>query len=71
LTCSKETTIQVAASLMADKRVGSIIIINNEGKPLGIVTDKDLRTFVATGRVPVSAPIAEIMNNPVLCVKPK
>jgi CBS domain-containing protein len=70
LTCSKETTIQVAASLMADKRVGSIIITDSEGKPLGIVTDKDLRTHVATGRVSVGAPIDEIMNSPVLCVKP-
>lgn len=71
LTCSKEATIQAAATLMSEKRVGSIIITDADDRPLGIVTDKDLRTHVATGRVPVSAPIAEIMNSPVLCVKPK
>ncbi len=53
---SPDSTIQEAAKKMADNRVGSILIIeNNELK--GIVTDRDLRTRVVSQTVDIQKPI--------------
>tara|TARA_R110002050_G_scaffold41242_1_gene100041 strand:- start:29543 stop:31459 length:1917 start_codon:yes stop_codon:yes gene_type:complete len=65
ITCNILTTIQEAAQLMADKKVGSIII-EEEHKPIGIITDKDLRIKVATGKVAISALVSQIMSAPVI-----
>jgi len=54
--CPPGTTIQAAARLMSRERVGSMVVVNEETKPLGIFTDKDLRLVLAhglSGREPV------------------
>ena len=70
VTCPPATTIQKAATLMAEKRVGSILIAT-KNKPLGIVTDKDLRIKVATGKVKIQEPIDTIMSSPVITESPE
>ena len=69
LTCAKDTTVQQAAQAMTNSHVGSILVVEN-GNPVGIVTDKDLRQKVATGNTAITAPITAIMSSPVICVKP-
>ena len=65
ITCELETTIKEAAQIMTNKRVGSIII-TNDNKPLGIITDKDLRTKIATGKYSINGKVSEIMSSPVI-----
>lgn len=64
--CDPEQNIREAATIMSEKEVGSIIVVNEQMHPIGIVTDKDLRKKAATGKVPLSAPIAAIMSHPVI-----
>src|SRR6056297_980243 len=45
---SPETTIKTAAQLMSSKKVGSVLVVENN-IPQGIVTDEDFRNMVATG----------------------
>ncbi|HRK83486.1 MAG TPA: DUF294 nucleotidyltransferase-like domain-containing protein [Saprospiraceae bacterium] len=68
--CRPEQPIQEAAGIMTEKEVGSIIVVNEHRHPIGIVTDKDLRKKAATGRVPISAPVSEIMSQPVITAHP-
>jgi CBS domain-containing protein len=70
VTCSLENTVQEAALIMRDKRVGSIIIINDKKHPLGILTDRDLRNKVVTGDMPLTTKVPEIMSSPVICIPP-
>ena len=70
VTCVKETTIKEAALLMTERKVGSIIIQENNF-PIGIITDKDFRTKIATGKVEISSVVNEIMSSPVICVSEK
>ncbi len=63
--CSIETSIKAAALIMTNKRVGSIII-TEKMKPIGIITDKDLRTKIATGLVSIEEPVSKIMSFPVI-----
>ncbi|MFA9412866.1 MAG: CBS domain-containing protein, partial [Deltaproteobacteria bacterium] len=68
LTCAPNTTIRHAASLMSKRNVGSILIVDGERKPIGIVTDSDLRSKVVGEGRDVSGLISEIMSSPVLTV---
>ncbi|WP_373942767.1 CBS domain-containing protein [Polaribacter sejongensis] len=63
--CSPETSIKAAAIIMTHKRVGSIIITENN-KPLGIITDKDLRIKIATGIISTEELVTKIMSSPVI-----
>ena len=65
VTCELNTTIKEAAKTMTSKRVGSIIITKNS-KPLGIITDKDLRTKIVTGRFSIDQKVSVIMTSPVI-----
>ncbi len=68
LTCSAETSIREAASLMSERNVGSILIVDDQRRPVGIVTDSDLRSKVVGQARDVSDVISEIMSSPVLTI---
>jgi CBS domain-containing protein len=65
ITCLKTATIKEAALIMSEKKVGSILIVE-ENKPIGIITDKDLRTKIATGLVSINQQVGDIMSSPVI-----
>ncbi|WP_282073673.1 DUF294 nucleotidyltransferase-like domain-containing protein [Polaribacter atrinae] len=65
INCSPETSIKAAAIIMTHKRVGSIVI-TEKNKPLGIITDKDLRIKIATGIISIEEPVTKIMSFPVI-----
>ncbi|MDV7402289.1 CBS domain-containing protein, partial [Arthrospira platensis SPKY1] len=67
--CQPATLIREAAAVMSQREVGSIIIVDEGFRPVGIVTDKDLRRRVATGQVPLEAPVSDIMSSPVVTVR--
>ncbi|MEY8868407.1 CBS domain-containing protein [Flavobacteriaceae bacterium 144Ye] len=66
VTAKPTSKIKTIAKLMSSKNIGSIIIEDN-GLPLGIVTDKDLRNKVATGLHTIKEPVKNVMSAPVLC----
>ncbi|NRB58951.1 MAG: CBS domain-containing protein [Winogradskyella sp.] len=65
ITCSIHTSVKEAAQIMTHKHVGSIIIVN-DNKPIGIITDKDLRTKIATGKFTIDDKVSAIMSSPVI-----
>lgn len=65
LTCEEETTVQEVALRMTERNVGSILVVR-EGLGCGIITDKDIRTKIASGAFPISAEAREIMSNPLI-----
>jgi len=65
ITCTAKTTIKEAANTMTSNRVGSIIITDNN-QPKGIITDKDLRTKIATGIFSIQDNVDKIMSSPVI-----
>ena len=61
LTVRSTSTVQNVAQVMAERRVSSAFVVDDE-KLRGIVTDRDLRTrFVALG-LPFDTPVIEIMT---------
>jgi len=65
ITCSTRTSIQKAAELMTKKQIGSILVVSKE-LPVGIITDKDFRNKVITGKQPITASVKTIMASPVI-----
>jgi CBS domain-containing protein len=70
VTTLKTATIKEAAQIMSEKRVGSILIVENRN-PIGIITDKDLRSKIATGLVSIDENVTAIMSSPVKTFKQK
>jgi len=66
VTCSPQTTIREAALIMTENRVGSIIIVDQDLHPIGILTDKDFRKKVLVGHVSPDQAISTIMTFPVI-----
>lgn len=60
-----DATIRQAAWAMTNERVSSIVIVDEEQRPLGIVTDKDLRKQIATGHFSMEMKVSQVMSFPV------
>lgn len=71
VTCPPTHTIQEAARIMQARRVGSIVITDPEERPVGIITDRDLRNRVVTGDVSRRQPVTDIMSSPVITMLPE
>jgi CBS domain-containing protein len=56
-------TVQEAAEKMVQQHVGAIIIVDASGRPVGILTDRDIVCRVLAGRRdPRATPIQEVMS---------
>jgi signal-transduction protein with cAMP-binding, CBS, and nucleotidyltransferase domain len=60
---------QDVAQMMAKKKVGSVIIINKKGNPIGIVTERDIVKRVCLKDVAASRiKLEEIMSAPLISI---
>lgn len=59
--------VQDVAQQMTETLKNNIIICDNNF-PIGIVTDTDMRSKIATGRFPVTVSVEKIMSSPVITV---
>lgn len=67
LKAATSSLVKDVAQMMTDNLTNSVIITENNF-PIGIVTDTDMRSKIATGRFPLSATIDKIMAAPVITV---
>ena len=65
ISCSETTTAAAIAEMMTKKNVGAVLVLKDE-LPIGIITDKDLRNKVVTGKFPITVSASEIMTSPVV-----
>jgi len=65
ITCSIDTTIKEASLIMTSNVINSIIIAEKK-IPIGIITDKDIRTKIGTGIFSISDRVSKIMTSPVI-----
>jgi CBS domain-containing protein len=60
-----------AARLLSREGVGSVVVADADGAPVGIVTDRDLRRkVVAEARDPAATPVRAIMSSPLVTLRP-
>ena len=61
------STVNEAAKVMEDTKVGAIIVMENN-TPVGIVTDRDFAVKVAAHAYQISEPIKKIMSSPLIAI---
>jgi len=67
ITTTAQTIIKDIAQLMTEEIVNNVLVCENN-LPIGIVTDRDMRSKVATGRYLITDTIDKIMDSPVITV---
>jgi len=70
LTVEKSTSLQEAAQNMKKSNVGCVIVTENN-KPLGIVTERDFVTRIAVEGRPLFTEIFEVMSSPLITINPE
>ncbi|EIA09624.1 DUF294 nucleotidyltransferase-like domain-containing protein [Flavobacterium frigoris] len=68
ITANKMDSVKSIAETMTRRKIGSVIIQENQ-LPIGIITDKDLRSKIATGLFTIESSAEQIMSVPVVTVK--
>ena len=72
VTTDEEAPSNNIANIMAENNLGCIIVTNKDGKPLGIITQRDLVTRVMTkNRKPAEVKAKEIMTAPLAIIEPE
>ncbi len=71
VSCSPQHTVREAAKIMSIFNVGSILVLDEAKKPLGILTDSDFRRkVVAQDELIKNRPVTEVMSSPVKTIRP-
>ena len=65
LACTAATPLAEALAQMHDRRVGSVLVVDAEGAPQGILTRHDILGRVTLPQRPLSTPIGEVMSAPI------
>lgn len=72
VTISLSATVLDALKLMAERNIGSVVVIDTRGDYLGIVTERDYSRKVALkGKNSTTTPVEEIMTTDLPPVSPK
>jgi CBS domain-containing protein len=67
ITAKSTHIVKDIAQKMTDLKIGSVII-ERARLPIGIITDKDLRSKIATGQFSIDVDVKQVMSTPVITV---
>jgi|AFSR01.1.fsa_nt_gi CBS domain-containing protein len=63
-----DLTVREAAEIMTLDRVGSLVILGDDGKPDGIITDSDFRSKIVARNQSINIPVSAVMSSPVITI---
>lgn len=69
ISCDINTSISQAAALMTKKKYSAVLITSEDGKYVGVVTDRDLRERAVALNINLNRPVYEVMTSPLLIIK--
>lgn len=67
VTVDSSISIKDAAKLMSNQNVGCVIITKN-GKPIGILTERDFVKRISAEERPLSEPVEKVMSSPLVSI---
>jgi CBS domain-containing protein len=72
VTLNEDATSNKVANLMDENKLGCLIVTNKTGKPVGIITERDLVTRVLSKNLkPDAVKAKEIMTSPLVTIGPE
>lgn len=71
ITMRSNAKVSEAASAMCANNIGSLIVVDRNEKPIGIITERDMiRKVVVTSKNPKSVDVTQIMSSPLVMGNP-
>jgi len=70
-TINQESTVFKALIIMADKSIGALLVVDNTGNPVGIMSERDYaRKVILVGKSSKETMVKEIMSSNVIYITP-
>jgi CBS domain-containing protein len=63
VTCRADAPACRAARLMGEHEIGSVVVVDDAGRPIGIVTDRDLALRIVGADRPNAMPVERVMTH--------
>lgn len=70
ITIEPSVVVSEAAKIMINKNIGGLIVIENK-KPIGIITEKDFTSLIAEGKDPHKVKVKDAMSKPLITISPR
>ncbi|HID04750.1 MAG TPA: CBS domain-containing protein [Candidatus Caldiarchaeum subterraneum] len=72
VTAKPQASVREVLELMEGKYIGAVIIVSEDGRPVGILTERDIiRLFLVKGDKILNSPVSEVMSKPLVTCSPK
>ena len=71
ITVEAEATVREAVDIMNKHEIGCLVVVDEEEKPVGVMTERDLlRRVLAKRKDPVRTKVSQIMSKPIITATP-
>jgi len=69
-TVTPEQTVREAVALLVDKRIGAVVVVDATGRPVGIVSERDVVRELAKNENVLNEPVSRVMTIDVIIARP-
>jgi len=71
ITVEAEATVREAVDIMNKHEIGCLVVVDEEEKPVGVMTERDLlRRVLAKRKDPVRTKVSQVMSKPIITATP-
>jgi CBS domain-containing protein len=69
-TVRPDQTVRDAVVLLVDKRIGAVVVVDDTGRPMGIVSERDIVRELAKNENVLNEPVSRVMTSDVIIARP-
>ena len=70
VTIEPDQTVREAVKVLAEKRIGAVVVVNDAGKPIGILSERDIIRAAAQNEAVFDQLVQSIMTREVIVARP-
>ncbi len=69
-TVKPDQTVRDVVQLLVDKRIGAVVVVNETGQPVGIVSERDIVRELAKNEHALNEAVRRVMTSDVIIARP-
>ena len=69
-TVKPDQTVREAVALLVDQRIGAVVVVEVTGRPVGIVSERDIVRELAKNENVLNEPVSRVMTSDVIIARP-
>ena len=69
-TVKPDQTVREAVALLVDQRIGAVVVVDGTGRPVGIVSERDIVRELAKNDHVLNQPVSRVMTIDVIIARP-